>query len=41
MDMARESIQKEINIVEIVKQLRYVNDAISYLIPEKKRFEIK
>ena len=41
MDIAREQIQKEINIVEIVKQLRYVTDALRYLIPEKKRFEIK
>ena len=34
MDLAREQIQKEINIVEIIKKLRYVNDALRYLIPE-------
>ena len=41
MDKAREKIMKEINIVEIVKKLRYVTDALNYLLPEKKRFEIK
>ena len=41
MDKAREQIQKEVNIVEIVKKLRYVTDALRYLLPETKRFEIK
>ena len=41
MDIAREKIYKEINIVEIIKKLRYVTDALRYLIPEKKRFQIK
>ena len=41
MDKARKYIQKEINIVEIIKKLRYVTDALNHLLPEKKRFKIK
>ena len=41
MDKAREQILKETNIVEIIKKLRYVTDALRYLLPESKRFEIK
>ena len=34
-------MDKEINIIEIIKSLRYLKDAVHLIIPKKKRFELK
>ena len=40
--MAREKLDKEINIIEIIKGWRYFYSALNTLIPdEKKRFDLK
>ena len=38
---ARLLMDKEINIIEIIKSLRYLKNSIHLLIPKKKRFELK
>ena len=39
--MARDKLDKEINIVEIVKSWRYFEQAIRYLLPERQRLDFK
>ena len=39
--MARKKLQKEINVIEIVKSWRYYEGALKYLLPEKKRLDFK
>ena len=39
--MAREKLDKEINIIEMVKSWRYFEQAIKYLLPEKQRLDFK
>ena len=39
--MAREKLNKEINIIEIVKSWRYYESALHHLLPEKKRLDLK
>ena len=41
MAKARKLMDKEINIIEIIKSLRYLKDAVHLLIPKMKRFELK
>ena len=41
MKMAREKLDKEINIIEIVKSWRYFESALRFLLPEKKRLDFK
>ena len=41
MEMARNKLNKEINIIEIVKSWRYFERALHYLLPEKKRLDFK
>ena len=41
MTKARLLMDKEINIIEIIKSLRYLKNSIHLLIPKKKRFELK
>ena len=41
MEMARNKLNKEINIIEIVKSWRYYERALHYLLPEKKRLDLK
>ena len=41
MDIAREKLNKEINIIEIVKSWRYFNKALNHLLPEKQRLDFK
>ena len=39
--MAREKLDKEINIIEIVKSWRYFDKAIHSLLDDKKRIDFK
>ena len=39
--MARNKLNKEINIIEIVKSWRYFERALHHLLPEKKRLDLK
>ena len=39
--MARDKLDKEINIVEIVKSWRYFESALRYLLPERQRLDLK
>ena len=39
--MARDKLDKEINIIEMVKSWRYFERSIRYLIPEKQRLDFK
>ena len=39
--MAREKLDKEINIIEIVKSWRYFENAFKFLLPEGKRIDLK
>ena len=42
MQMAREKLNKEINIIEIVKDWRYFKTALnSLIVDEKKRYDLK
>ena len=41
MAMARERLDREINIIEIVKSWRYFDNALRYLLPEGKRMDLK
>ena len=42
MKMAREKLNKEINIIEIVKDWRYFKTALnSLIVDEKKRYDLK
>lgn len=41
LQMAREKLNKEINIIEIVKSWRYYESALHHLLPEKKRLDLK
>ena len=41
MQLAREKLHREINIIEIVKSWRYFNKALHYLLPEKERLDFK
>ena len=41
MEIARNKLNKEINIIEIVKSWRYFDRALHHLLPEKKRFDFK
>ena len=41
LQRARERLDREINIIEIVKSWRYFERAIRYLLPQKKRLTIK
>ena len=41
LQMAREKLHKEINIIEIVKSWRYYESALHHLLPEKKRLDFK
>ena len=41
IDMARDKLDKEINIIEIVKSWRYFENALRYLLPESKRMDLK
>ena len=41
MNEAREKLEKEINIIEIIKQQRYFAKAINELIVPSKRFDLK
>lgn len=41
MKMAREKLDKEINIIEMVKSWRYFEQALKYLLPEKQRLDFK
>ena len=41
IEMARKKLNKELNIIEIVKSWRYFGRALHYLLPEKKRFDLK
>ena len=39
--MAREKLDKEINILDIVKSWRYFDSALRFLLPEGKRMDLK
>ena len=39
--MARAKLEKEINIIEIVKSWRYYESAFKFLLPEKQRLDFK
>ena len=39
--MARNKLDKEINIIEIVKSWRYFENAIKVLLPERQRLDLK
>ena len=39
--MAREKLDKELNIIEIVKSWRYYEQALRHLLPEKLRLDFK
>ena len=39
--MARNKLNKEINIIEIVKSWRYFERALHHLLPENKRLDFK
>ena len=39
--MARDKLDKEINIIEIVKSWRYFELAVKYLLEERKRIDFK
>ena len=41
MEIARNKLDKEINIIEIVKSWRYFERALKFLLPEKKRLDFK
>ena len=41
MAMAREKLDKEINIIDIVKSYRYFNGALRFLLTESKRMDLK
>ena len=41
MQLAREKLHREINIIEIVKAWRYFSKALHYLLPEKERLDFK
>ena len=41
MAMAREKLDKEINILDIVKSWRYFDSALRFLLPEGKRMDLK
>ena len=41
MQMARDKLDKEINIIEIVKSWRYYQKALSQLLSEKERLDCK
>lgn len=41
MEMAREKLDKEINIIEIVKSWRFFENAFKFLLPEAKRLDLK
>ena len=40
-EIARRQLQSEVNIFDIIASRRYFNSALNYLIPEKKRLELK
>ena len=39
--MARDKLDKEINIIDIVKSWRYFDSAIRFLLDERKRLDLK
>ena len=39
--MARDKLDKEINVIEIVKSWRYFELAVKYLLEERKRIDFK
>ena len=41
MKMAREKLNEEINIIEIVKSWRYYENALKLLLPENIRIDLK
>ena len=41
MQLAREKLNREINIIEIVKSWRYHDKALQFLLPEKERLNFK
>lgn len=41
MAMAREKLDKEVNIIEMVKSWRYFENAFKDLLPEGKRLDFK
>ena len=41
MEKAREKLNKEVNIIEIVKSWRYYERCLKYLLPEKTRMDFK
>ena len=41
MQFAREKLNKEVNIIEIVKSWRYYQSAIRYLLDERTRLDLK
>ena len=41
MEKAREKLNKEVNIIEIVKSWRYYERCLKYLLPEKARMDFK
>ena len=41
MEMARKKLNREINIIEIVKSWRYYESALRYLLPENQRLNFK
>ena len=41
MEMARKKLDQEINIIEIVKSWRYFEQALRYLLPQRKRLDFK
>ena len=41
LKMAREKLDKELNIIEIVKSWRYYEQALRHLLPEKLRLDFK
>ena len=41
MNIARKKLDKEINIIEIVKSWRYFENAIKVLLPETLRMDLK
>lgn len=41
MDKARGKLEKEVNIIEIIKSRRYFESALKYLLPKEKRFYFK
>ena len=41
MAMAREKLDKEINIIDIVKSYRYFNSALHFLLTESTRMDLK